>query len=55
MYRLPPARYCETQPIVPLPALRAMPCGAMEEAYFEKLSIQDQCDVAVDTSKLPTQ
>ena len=27
----------------------------MEEAYFEGLSIKTQCDVVVDTSKLPTQ
>lgn len=25
----------------------------MEEAYFEGLSIQDQCDVTIDTSRLP--
>ncbi len=25
----------------------------MEEAYFEKLSVMDQCDVVVDTTKLP--
>ncbi len=25
----------------------------MEEAYFEGLSIQDQCDVVIDTSRLP--